>query len=101
MYGGSYVVNLFKQKVASQKNDLFATATLHNNLFCHRISYHLHCTYWLFAYVLRKDMSTLSRRSDQSVHRLEKMFSTKYHAKQLEPYYLTKVLRWELYSSYT
>jgi len=29
----SYVVNLFKQKVLSQKNDLFATVTLQNNLF--------------------------------------------------------------------
>ena len=28
MYGGSYVVNSFKQKVVSQKNDLFATVTL-------------------------------------------------------------------------
>jgi len=26
-------------------------------------------------------MSTLSRRSDQNVHRLEKIFSAKYHAK--------------------
>ena len=32
MYGGSYVLNLFKQNVISQKNDLFATVTLHNNL---------------------------------------------------------------------
>jgi len=38
MYAGSYVVSLFKKKVASQKNDLFATLTLktltlYNNLF--------------------------------------------------------------------
>jgi len=32
MCGSSYVVNLFKQKVVSQKNDLLATMTLHNNL---------------------------------------------------------------------
>jgi len=32
MHGGSYVINLFKQKVV-QKKDLFATMTLHNNLF--------------------------------------------------------------------
>jgi len=45
MHGGSYfVINLFKQKVVSQKNDLFATVTLHNNLFCHRRSDYLHCT---------------------------------------------------------
>jgi len=44
MYGGSYVVNLFKQKVVSQKNDLLATMTLHNNLGCHRLSEHIHCT---------------------------------------------------------
>jgi len=30
MYGGSYVANLFKQKVASHRNVLFATVTLHN-----------------------------------------------------------------------
>jgi len=40
--GGSYVVNLFKQKVVSQKKDLFATVTLHNDLFHHRLSEHLH-----------------------------------------------------------
>jgi len=32
MYGGSYVVNLFTQRVIT-KNDIFATAILHNNLF--------------------------------------------------------------------
>ena len=32
MYGSSYVVNLYKQKVLLQKNDIFATVTLHNNL---------------------------------------------------------------------
>ena len=37
MYGGSHVVNLFKQEVVSQKNNRFATVTLHNNLFCHRL----------------------------------------------------------------
>jgi len=57
MYGGSYVVNLFKQKVVSQKNDVFATETLHNNLVCHRLSDYLHCTNRPFTYVLRKDMS--------------------------------------------
>jgi len=43
MYGGSYMVNLFKQKVVSQKNDLLATMTLHKNLDCHRLSGHIHC----------------------------------------------------------
>jgi len=55
---GSYMVNLFKQKVVSQKNDIFATETLHNNLFCHRLSDYLHCTNRPFTYVLRKDIST-------------------------------------------
>jgi len=32
MYGSSYVVNLFKQKIVLHKNDLFATVTLRNNL---------------------------------------------------------------------
>ena len=31
--GGSYVVNLFKQKVVSQKIDVFAPMTLRNNIF--------------------------------------------------------------------
>jgi len=43
MYGGLYVVNLFKQKVVSQKNDILATMTLHSNLDCHRLSDHIHC----------------------------------------------------------
>ena len=43
MYGGSYVVNLFKKKVVSLKNDILATMTLHNNLDCHRLSDHIHC----------------------------------------------------------
>jgi len=39
------LVNLFKQKVVSPpKNDLFATVTLHNNLFCHTRSDRLRCT---------------------------------------------------------
>jgi len=33
MYSGSYVINLFKQKVVSEKSDIVATVTLHNNLF--------------------------------------------------------------------
>jgi len=45
MYGGSsLVINLFKQKVTSQKHHLFATMTLQNNLFCHRLSDHLYYT---------------------------------------------------------
>jgi len=33
---GLYVVNLFKQKVVSPKNDLFSSVTLHN-IFFHRL----------------------------------------------------------------
>jgi len=44
------------------KKDIFATVTMHNNLFCHRLSDHLHCTNRPFTYVLRKYMSTLFRR---------------------------------------
>jgi len=79
MYGGWYVVNLFKKRVVSQKNDIFTTVTLHNNHFCHRLSGHLHHTNRPFTYVLRK--ITLHSLTDQNVHRLEKMFSTKYPAK--------------------
>ena len=63
MYGGSYVVIFFKQNVISQKHDVFATGTLHNNLFCHRLSDYLHCTNRPFTYVLRKDMSTPGAKS--------------------------------------
>jgi len=42
LYGGSNVVNLFKQKEVSQENDLLATMILHNNLDCHRLSDHIH-----------------------------------------------------------
>jgi len=45
------------------KNDAFATMTIHNNIFCHRHSDHLHSTNCPFTYALRKDMSTLSRIS--------------------------------------
>ena len=79
MYGGSYVVNLFKQGCIT-KNVLFATVTSHNNLFCHRLSDHLHCTNRPFTYALRKDIC-LHILADPNVHRLEKTFSTKYHAK--------------------
>jgi len=51
---------LLKHKVVSQKNDIFATVTLRNNLFCHKFSDYLHCTNRPFTYVLRKDTSTLS-----------------------------------------
>jgi len=51
MYSGSYVINLFKKKIVSQRNDLFATVPLHN-LFCHRPSDHLHCTNRAFTYGL-------------------------------------------------
>ena len=33
MYGGSYVVNLLKQKVVSQKREIVAAATLKNKIF--------------------------------------------------------------------
>ena len=59
LYGGLYLVNLFKQKVVLQKNDLFATVTLHKILFCRRLADHLHCTNRPFTHVLR----TLSNRS--------------------------------------
>ena len=88
MYSGSYAVNLFKQKVVSQKNDLFATVT-QQSLFIeqNRLSDHLHCANRRpFTYVLRKAMSTLSCWSKRRpLHRLEKMFSTKYHAKSTWP----------------
>jgi len=61
-YIGSCAANLLKQKVVSQKNDIFATVTPRNNLFSHRLSDYLHCTNPPFTYVLRKDMSTLSCR---------------------------------------
>jgi len=54
--------------------------TLHNKLVCHRLSDHLHYTDGPVTYVLRKDIC-LHSLADQNVHRLEKMFSTKYHAK--------------------
>jgi len=43
--------------------------TPHNNLLCHRTSAHLHCTNRIFTYVLRKNMSTLSRRSKRILFR--------------------------------
>jgi len=58
MYGGWYVINLFKEKIVSQRNDIFATVTLHNNLFCYRPSDHLHCTNRAFTHGLREYMST-------------------------------------------
>ena len=43
---------------------------LHKNIFCHRLSDHLHCTNRPFTYALRKDMSMHSN-ANQNVHRLE------------------------------
>jgi len=68
-----------RRRLYQKKNVLFATVTLHNNIFCHWLSEHLHCTNRPFTYVLRKD--TLSRRSKCRRHRLQRMFSTNYHAK--------------------
>ena len=73
MYGSLYVVNLFKQKVVQQKNDLFATVMLHNIIFCHRLWPSAQHKSSPFTYVLRKDMSTtLSSLVDQNVPHLEK-----------------------------
>ena len=44
IYGSSDVVKIVQTETCIAKNDLFATATLHNNPFCHRLSDHLHCT---------------------------------------------------------
>ena len=56
--GGSYVINFFKQKIVSQKNDIFTTVRLQNNLFCRIPSDHLHCTNRLLRYVFRKHVYT-------------------------------------------
>ena len=61
--------HLFKQKVVSQKNDLFAAVTPHDNIFSHTLSDHLHCTNRPFTCVFRNDMSTLSRRSKRTPFR--------------------------------
>jgi len=95
MYGGSYVVNLFKQKVVSQKNDVFTTVTLHNNLFCQGLYDHLHCTNRTFTYVLKKD--TLSRKSKRTPF-TKKCSQQIITQKQLDSYYLTEGLPWELYN---
>jgi len=73
---------LFKQKVVSHKNGIVATATLHNHLFVidsltiftAQIVHSHRPMYW------RK--ICLHSLADQNVHRLEKMFSTKYHTKE-------------------
>jgi len=88
MYGCLYVINLFKQKIVSQNNDLFAAVTLHN-LFCHRLSDHFYCTNRPFIHVLRKDTSTLSRRSKRTPFR-KYLLNENITQKQLEPYYMTK-----------
>jgi len=99
IYGGSYVVNLFKQKVYHKKV-IIATVILHNNLFRHRLSDGLHCTSRPFTYVLRKDMSTLI--SQIKMYTVKKNCSQRnITQEQLEPYHFTEVLRWELYNSYT
>ena len=71
----------------------------HYHLYCHRLSDHLRCTNRPFTYVLRKDRSTLSRRSKRTPFR--KNVQRNITQKQLEPYYLTEVLRWEVYNIYT
>jgi len=78
-----------------KKNNLFAAVTLHNNLLCVIHSYHLHCTNRPFIYVLRKDIC-LHSLADQNAHRLENCSQRNITQKQLEPHYVTEVLRWEL-----
>jgi len=76
------VVHLFKQKIVSQKTifllpwhytaiffvidflNIFTAQIVHSYMYWGKICLHTH-----------------SRRSDENVHRLEKMFSRKYHAK--------------------
>jgi len=47
---------------------------------------------------MRKDMHSLA---DQNVHHFEKCSQRNITQKQFERYYLTEVLQWELYNSYT
>jgi len=79
MYGGSYVVNLLKQKVVSQKREIVAAATLKNKIFV------MDSLTIFTAQILHSHMYwgklCLHSHADQNVHRLEKMFSTKYHTK--------------------
>jgi len=89
MDGGSYVGNLFKQKVVSPKNDLSATVTLHNNLFYHGLSDHIHCSNRPFTYVLRKDTLTLSRIKTYTVYK--KCSQRIITQKQPEPCCLTEI----------
>jgi len=75
MYGGSYVVNLFEQKVASTKT-IFLLPWHYTTIFFVVDS---HSTNRPITYTL-KDVPALSRRSKRTPFR-EKYFSTKYHAK--------------------
>jgi len=57
--------------------------TLHNNLFCHRLSDHLHCTNRAFTYIaLRKDMSLSSTKTSNIQKKCSQRNITQ---KQLEP----------------
>ena len=83
------------------KHNHFATVSLHNNIFCHGLCDHLHFTAQIvhsFTYVLRKIYYTLA---DQNVHHFETCSQRNITQKQFESYYLTEVLQWGLYSSYT
>jgi len=54
----------------------------HKSIFCHTLSDHLHYKNRPFTYVLRKGIC-LHSLAHQTVHRFEKMFSKKYHAKAI------------------
>ena len=79
MYCGSYVINLFKQKIVSQKNDIFDTVAQHNNIFLSQTLWpsSLHKSSIHICIEKRYSVSTVA---DENVHVQKKMFSTKYHA---------------------
>ena len=61
------------------KNDLFTTVTTHNNIFCHRLSDHLHCTNCPFTSHMYNVEETYGYTLPvENIHCLEKIFSTKY-----------------------
>jgi len=69
MYGGSYVVNVLKQKVVSPKTISLLPWRYTTAYLCHRLSNDLHFTNRPYTYVLRKNMSALSRRSKRTLFR--------------------------------
>jgi len=87
VHGGSYVVNLFKQKVVLQKNDLVATVTVYAAIFLSWTLWPSSLHKWSIDICIEERyVYTHSQIKSYSVYK-KKCSQRNITQKQLEPYY--------------